>query len=238
MFCKLKKFNRQFASIYVAIFSLLLASTCFAKEYLSPEEIERWFNSDDELPINKVNEGDLTFLAEKSKDNLFYSSITIFITQNSIQTGWVNISQCYKNLDKIQKTVIVFRKNLIKNIAVTSLKNIDKSSVLDQHKLVLLNVKEDAELCLNATVRNFYQNEDQSFSMVNGPYHRKFLDGYYPYHLNLNIHFPKTLQFLNSLPKSQVGFQITQNTNKLSVNSIFEGRLKTNFRFKLKTAID
>jgi len=150
-----------------------------AKEYLSPEELEKWFNSDDELPTSKVNDGQLTFLINNSKKNIFHSVINITVNQNSIDNGWTKLTQCYSNLDPVPRTAVVYRKNLIKDIKVLSSKNI-KSTNVAANKVFLQDVTKGATLCIGATARNFYQNEDKSCSLVNGPYNRKCMDGYYP----------------------------------------------------------
>jgi len=127
---------------------------------------------------------------------------------------------------------VTYRKNLIKNLKVLSSKHI-KHAKVSGNKVILKEVAKDASLCIGATARNFYQNEDESFSLVNGPYHRKFLAGYFLYHLNLNINFSPKLKFSYSAPKQQSGFQIKQLSNSLLVDTLFEGRLKTEFRFNL-----
>jgi hypothetical protein len=204
-----------------------------AKEFLSPAELEKWFNSDDELPTSKVNDGQLNFIRAKPENNLFHSKINITVDQNSIDHGWTNLTQCYSNLDPIYRTAVTYRKNLIKNLRVISSKNIKHTSVIE-NKVFLKDVRKDASLCIAATARNFYQNEDQSFSLVNGPYHRKFLDGYYPYRLTLKINYSPKLKFKFNIPEDQKGFQVTRLDNTLSVKTVFEGRLKTEFRFDLK----
>ena len=216
--------------LFISVF--IFSPTIFAKEYLSPAELEKWFNSDDELPTSKVNEGQLTFITTNSKKNTFGSVITLHIDQNSIDEGWTTLTQCYTNLDPVPRTAVVYRKNLIKDLKVISSKNI-KSTKTSENKVFLNHVSKNASLCIGATARNFYQNEDKSFSLVNGPYHRKFLDGYFPYHLQLNIHYSPKLKFLFNIPKQQPGFQVTQKSNTLSIDTVFEGRLKTEFRFTL-----
>lgn len=228
--------NQIYRYILILLFSIssfVFVTSTHAKEFLSPEELEKWFNSDDELPITKVNDGQLVFLKTKAKKGTFHSAIDIIINQNSINTGWVTLTQCYKNLDPIQRTAIVYRKNHIKNLTVNSSKNI-KNAEVSGHKVMLKNVAKNASLCIGVTSRTFYQNDDLSFSLVIGPYHRKFLDGYYPYHLNLTVHYDPALEFKYSLPKSQAGFEVKQQSNSLSIDTLFEGRLKTEFRFKLK----
>lgn len=219
--------------LFILTASLIFTSLTNAKEFLSPEELEKWFHSDDELPVKKVNGGELTFLTTKAKKETFHSIINITVSQNSIDNGWTELTQCYSRLDPIYRTAVVYRKNLIKNLKVLSSKNI-RLAKISKNKVILTDVTKGASLCIAANARNFYQNEDLSFSLVNGPYHRKFLDGYFPYHLNLNIHYDPKLKFKYSLPKVQPGFEVKQKSNSLLINTLFEGRLKTEFRFSLK----
>ena len=226
--------NKYPPNLLILIISIVLFTPVIsAKEYLSPAELEKWFNSDDELPTSKVNEGQLNFITTNSKKNIFSSVITIKVDQNSIDEGWTTLTQCYSNLDPVPRTAVVYRKNLIKDLKVLSSKNI-KSTKVAENKVFLSHVTKNASLCIGASARNFYQNEDKSFSLVNGPYHRKFLDGYYPYHLKLKIHYSPNLRFLFNLPKEQPGFLLTHNSNSLLIDTVFEGRLKTEFRFNLK----
>lgn len=227
----MNKIPFNFLSLFLLV--LFFTPAISAKEYLSPAEIEKWFNSDEELPTSKVNEGQLNFLDANPKKNIFSSVITIHVDQNSIDEGWTSLTQCYSNLDPVPRTAVVYRKNLIKDLKVISSKNI-KDTKVSENKVYLEHVAKEASLCIGATARNFYQNEDLSFSLVNGPYHRKFLDGYYPYHLKLNIHYNPKLKFIFHSPKQQPGFQVTQNANSLLIDTVFEGRLKTEFRFTLK----
>ena len=224
---------RYILILFFSICSFVFTSLIHAKEFLSPEELENWFNSDDELPTTKVNGGQLKFLASKPTKKTFHSVINVTLNQNSIDNGWVTLTQCYKNLDPIRRTAIVYRKNLLKDLTVISSTNI-KTAEVSGNKVFLQDVAKNASLCVSLKSRTFYQNKDLSFSLVNGPYHRKFLDGYYPYHLNLNVHYDPTLKFKYSLPKSQPGFDIKQQSNSLLIDTLFEGRLKTEFRFTLK----
>jgi hypothetical protein len=216
----------------LSVSTVILSSSLSARE-LSQAELEKWFNSDDEHPSIKVNEGQLNFISLKPEKNIFHSKINIKVDQTSIDHGWTSLTQCYSNLDPIHRTAVVYRKNLIKNLRVVSSKNIKESKVVE-NKVFLRDVKKDATLCIAATARNFYQNEDKSFSLVNGPYHRRFLDGYYPYHLTLNIRYSPKLKFKYHIPKAQTGFQVKQKDYALLIDTVFEGRLKTEFRFDLK----
>ena len=228
----MNKNNSHVSIIFLFIFSLFFSPALLAKEYLSPAELEKWFNSDDELPTSKVNDGQLIFLTPNTTKNIFHSVINIIVDQNSIDNGWTKLTQCYSNLDPIHRTAVVYRKNLIKNLKVLSSKNI-KLAKVSGNKVFLKDVTKGATLCIGANARNFYQNDDKSFSLINGPYHRKFLDGYFPYHLKLNIHYIPKLKFIYGTPEQQPGFQVKQDSNSLLIDTLFKGRLKTEFRFNL-----
>lgn len=230
----MKKYNTLL--LFCFLFLAFLSPANSAKEYLSPAEIEKWFNSDDELPIKEVNEGQLNFLEPTPEKKVFHSTINIIIDENSIDNGWIKLQQCYENLDPIHTSAIVYRHRFMKNLKIKSSRNI-KLAKVSGHKVLLKDVAKNASLCITAEVRNFYQNEDKSFSIINGPYHRKFLDGYFPYHLTLIIQFSPLLKFSYSIPDPQKGFHIKQKQNELTLDSWFEGRLKTEFRFNLKKSL-
>ena len=68
--------------------------------------------------------------------------------------------------------------------------------------------------------------------LKNGPYHRKFLDGYYPMHVSLDIKYPGTLMHYESInPATQPGFNVKQASDSLYVDAWFEGELKMEIRF-------
>ena len=216
------------------LMSLLLGSTAIsAKQDFTAAELEKWFNSDEELPVKEVSNEKLIFLKEPPTTKTLHSTINLIVNKNSIDEGWTQMSQCYDNLDPIHVTEVLYRRGFIKKLKIKSYTNIANTKVID-NKILLQGVKKNASLCVTANVRNFYQNEDESFSLVNGPYHRKFLDGYFPYHLTLKIQFSPLLKYSYSVPKRQQGFQIKHAKQLISLNSWFEGKLKTEFRFKLK----
>lgn len=214
------------------IVSLLLFILITNMAYGFTAEEERWLNSDDDTDVSHINEGNLRFITTPVKENILHSVNRINISKESIDNGWVSLQQCYFNLDKINKVTISYQYRFIKNLKLTSLKNI-KSGVIHKQNIELIDVKENAELCMKADVRIFYQNPDLSYSLVNGPYHRRFLDGFYPYHLSLFINYPENLlTFLKSKPQQQKGFSVTHQDNKLIIDSIFEGILNTELIFK------
>lgn len=213
---------------------LLINSSAIAKE-LSASELEKWFNSDELHPPSvqaaDVNEGDLVFLAQLPETDVHHHQNRLIIDAYSLSSGWVRLQQCHHNLDKIGRIQITFKKNKVKHIQIVSSQNIDEAWV-EGNTVQLRNVNENAILCVEAVTRALIANEDGSFSLRNGPFMRRFLDGYYPMHVSMQVLYTGTgLQLASVSPNAQQGFQVLQKPEQISYEAWFEGRLKTELRF-------
>jgi hypothetical protein len=64
---------------------------------------------------------------------------------------------------------------------------------------------------------------------------RRFLDGYYPMHVSMDISFGGTgLQFIGIRPPEQQGFTVREDVDAVHLDTWFEGRLKTELQFAPK----
>jgi len=208
-----------------------LTTSLLANDDMTPEQLDKWFNSDEEPLAAQVNEGELQFIPHPT-NTVLHSTNTLTIDANSIDNGWVGLAQCYKHLDAVPAAEVVYRYKQMRGLQITTTRNIGSAQVKEQ-SVQLEDVLRDAELCIKAEVRIFYQNPDQTYSLVNGPFYRKFLDGYYPYHVTLNIHYPeKQLVLKKTIPAAQPGFAVQQTTNSLTIDSHFEGMLNTEIIFR------
>lgn len=198
------------------------------------DEEERWLNSIDDTEATERHEAKLRFIKPPTNTQTFHSINTLTISQKSIDNGWVDLHQCYRHLDKLPEVDITYYYRFIKNLKLISKKNID-SATLKNQVIELKNIRNNAELCVSAEVRILTQNPDQSFSLISGPYHRRFLDGFYPFHLSLHITYPeKLLSFRESIPKQTNKFSVTNLNNELFIEAYFEGILNIEIRFNKK----
>lgn len=226
----------------VFLFSLLflLANIGVKANDISPEELERWFNSDDSappVPIKSVNEGTLAFLSTPPKDKLHHHHNSVTILPNSLQDGWVRVKQCHSNLDQVGATQVVFKAERVKDLKVLEYKNIGRAWV-EGPTVQMTDIGAKATICLQAKTRALYIKDDGSYCLRNGPFMRRFLDGYFPIRVSMDIIFKGTgLKLVGSLPKQQKGFSIWQKQNRLGFDTIFEGRLRTEFSFEVETLI-
>jgi hypothetical protein len=213
---------------------LLINSPVIAKE-LSAAELEKWFASDDlhppSYPANEVNEGQLVFLADIPVADVHHHQNKLIIEPQSLASGWVRLQQCHNNLDKVSRAQILFKKKKIKQLQIISSKNIEQAWI-EANSVQLVNISEHAQLCVEAVSRALIVNQDGSYSLRNGPFMRRFLDGYYPMHVSMEVSYAGTgLQLASVSPVTQQGFQVWQKNDQIKYEAWFEGRLKTELRF-------
>ena len=188
--------------------------------------------SDELSPPTQSSDHRLTFISSPIDKPALHSINKINISPQSIKTGWVDLIQCYQHLDPVPEMEVVYNYKSMRKLKIIKRKNIEHASVKEQ-SVQLENVLKDAQLCVSAEVRIFYKNEDGSYKLVNGPFHRQFMDSYFPFHLTLKVKYPSTmLEFINSKPKVQPGFDVKQSKNTLMVESHFTGKLYTEITFK------
>lgn len=221
-------------SVIIGFVLLLLNSPLSARE-MTAEELEKWFASDDMQPpvlrVDDVNEGELVFLNTLPVKKVHHHQNKLTIEPQSLKNGWVKLQQCHNNLDKVSRTQILFRKEKIRQLQIVSYHNIEKAWV-ENNTIQLKNISANAQLCISAISQALIANEDGSFSLRNGPFMRRFLDGYYPMHVTMDIFISGTgLQLSSISPISQDGFRVWQNTEQVGYEAWFEGRLKTELRF-------
>ena len=213
------------------ICGLLIAEMPAATE---PPLDESWLDDEDESQALRVNEGQLNFIVPIHDQSILHSDTHLWITSKSMQTGWVKMQQCYRHLDRVGRTDIVYAYREMNNLQVTSAKQIAQVRV-KPHRVELEDVGKGAELCVQAEVRILQRLSDKTYGMQNGPYHRKFFDGYYPYHVSLTVHYSSNeMQLKRVEPKPQDGFYVTEKTGVLSIDSWFEGELRIGLEFSKK----
>ncbi len=198
----------------------------------SANELEKWFMSDELTPPTKSSDSHLTFIPAPTDKPALHSINEITITPQSIKTGWVDLMQCYQHLDPVPEMEVVYNYKTMRKLTIVNSRNIEKAFLKGQ-SVQLENVQKNAQLCISTEIRIFYKNKDGSLNLMNGPFHRQFLDSFFPFHLTLKVNYPsKQLVFISSKPKSQFGFVVKQSENTLLIESFFTGKLYTEITFK------
>jgi len=216
------------------VFLLLVSifATGVARSQADKNGEEDWFVEDPDTIIDAINEGELNFLNEPPDKPIHHHHNTFIVLKSSIDTGWIKLVQCHENLDKFPRAQIVYNKDKIRHLRITQQKNIGQAWVED-NTVQLTNVNSNARLCVEAESRALIAQKDGTFVMQNGPFMRKFLDGYFPMRVSIDIKLPANLSFIAIEPVEQEGFRVIEGKQSLHLDAWFEGRLVTRIRFKL-----
>ena len=185
-----------------------------------------------------VNEGELEFIPARAAAGAHTHRNRIQITAASLAEGWVTLEQCHENIDAVPAAQVLFRADGIRNLEITSSRHIARAWV-EGPSVQLEDVGADATLCIRAESRALYRFGDGHYRLRNGPYMRRFLDGYYPMRVELHIDYPAELiRLVGQSPAAQPGFDVSAGEHQLDVDATFEGRLVTCFDFCDRDASD
>ncbi|MGD8560191.1 MAG: hypothetical protein PVG89_07755 [Gammaproteobacteria bacterium] len=221
------------ALIILAVLMPQLALAQQNKTHTSEEQQwEKWFEGDFEEQALQVNEGKLEFLHQPPAHKAVHTvTNTITISDSSLKTQWVTLHQCHKNLDPVAQSEIVYRYKDMRNLRLEHYFGMDKAWIENQ-SVQMKDIDRGASLCILADVKIFRPVENGHYTLRNGPYFRKFLDGYYPFHVKLNIHYPKSaLRLETTSPEAQSGFDVREDNGTLKMDAWFEGELMVEARF-------
>ncbi len=222
---------------YLSTLTLFAVTAAFAPvstgAELSEKTIEAWLNDEiEDLPNTNINEGKLRFLSSPPKKKVHHHHNTFIIHDRSLENGWIKILQCHENLDPFPKAQVVYNKDKIRNLKVMRALNIGKAWV-ENATVQLRNVGKNAYLCIQADSRALSRNADGSFTLTNGPFMRRFLDGFFPMRVSMDLKLPGKLKFVSISPKQQQGFRVNKTPHGIHFDAWFEGKLYTRIRLKL-----
>lgn len=215
---------------------LLLSFVSFnAFAELSPEQLEEWFNNDKlDMPEEATIQDEvLRFILNTNKKNIPVTEKTYRININSLKTGWVVIEQCYRNLDPVSQLEVVYEYQHMRKLKVTHQQLVGKLWIEGQ-TIQIENLSKGASICTKAEVKIFRHADKNTYLLLAGPFKRKFLDGYHPMHVKLNIQYPADRLILNEMfPEAAPGFNLTHNNGLIKIDTRFTGKLYLALSFKL-----
>lgn len=185
--------------------------------------------------IADVNEGELRFITAPLGKPVHHHQNRITIDDASLETGWIHLEQCHIHLDAVPSSQVVYRDGYVRGLEVLKAQNIGRAWV-EGATVQLENVSPDALLCIKADTRALSAREGDSYFLRNGPFHRRFLDGYYPMRVSLSVRLDThKLKFASMVPPPQPGLRVALTDSGIDVETLFEGRLSTEIRFDLQS---
>ena len=201
------------------------AANGFAQDVPWPAE------HDLESRIAAVSGRDLRILPVAPGQPVHHHVNRIRVTPQSLADGWGEIHQCHRNLDPVPASEIVFGAERTRDLTVRSQSRIG-SVWIENASVQLRDVEPGAALCIGLQSRALDSIGEESFQLRSGPYMRRFLDGYYPMRVSLELTWPSSaLHLVGSTPQSQAGVQMESTPGRVSLDLWFEGELNTIFHF-------
>jgi len=203
---------------------------------MTPAEQDQWLNSDEPIKSKKkINLGTLTLLSAKKYPSVMHSQNKIVITPESLKSGWVSLQQCYYNLDAFPKVDVVYKYRKMIDLKVLSYTKIAKAklgSAKDMKSVELTNVQKGGSLCVSAKVLSLIKTK-HGYQLSNGPFRRKYLDGYFPMKVSVEVQYPKKLlKVLKITPLKIINKNKKQKEGRIKLSALFEGELTTQVYFK------
>lgn len=181
---------------------------------------------------NSVNEGALHFLTAPPTRAPHHHQNRIRIDAASLETGWVQLTQCHDHLDAVPRAQITFREGHVRSLRVREATHIE-SAWVESASVQLAGVAPGARLCLDAETRALRDRGDGFFVLQNGPYLRRFLDGYYPMRVSLRVDYPAALLgVVDVSPPAQPGLTVDEHPGSVQLEALFEGALTTLIQFR------
>jgi len=194
---------------------------------VTEEALERWFEDDDapEPYQNQSGGKALEFIAPITDRQIPYSHTRLRFSAHSMAFGWVAITQCHYGLDPVPDAEVVYRFEQMRSLLITEVHNIAEARVVGQ-SVQLRDVSKGGRLCVEMEAMILKQDKDGHYRLRYGPFMRKFLDGYFPLHVLLEVNYPSELLELDTVtPPATEGIMLKQQNGWLALDAWVRGIL-------------
>lgn len=189
-----------------------------------------WFNDDWEERVEQLSEGELVWYKHAPAEATSRMTLDIRFKHASRLQGWLNVRQCHENLASVPAAQLVFEGRPVRALRIEETENIQRA-VIDKNTVQLTAVGTAARICVSSEQRILHRLDEHHWAIVNGPFQRRFLDGFYPMQLKMNIFWPADRwRLMQSRPAK--GPEIRTSRDHLHMQAHFAGRLKMAFVFQ------
>ena len=213
------------------LFRLLMLAALGCGPVVGDELPLDWFDDPVEPAVPQVGAGELAFLTSAPGGRVLHSDNRLTIGAHSLEDGWVALEQCYRGLDPVPDAEIEYAYKAMRGLRLLSWTGIGVARA-HASSVELQEISEAVQLCVAAEVRIFSRGDDGVYRLRNGPFHRRFLDGFFPMRVTLEVHFPADhLHLLSVSPAAQAGFRVERSSGRFDIDALFAGSLTIEARF-------
>jgi hypothetical protein len=229
----MKSTQRRYLCITLLLLACLSGNPFSIVAHAAQDEtgLEDWFNEDAAPAVPQAREGELIFLSTPPEAATLHSINAITVTRSSLDDGWVQVRQCYQGLDAVPAAEVVYQYRNMRALRIQSKSNIGDAFTRGQ-TVQLSDVQRDARLCVGLEAQILHPQSGGRFLLRTGPFHRRFLDGYFPLHVSMDLRFPAALlRYLGTSPLPRPGFELEVKDEQLHIDAWFAGKLQIEVNF-------
>jgi hypothetical protein len=176
-----------------------------------------------------INEGQLHFLDKPPPGSVPLHRKRVLIDRDALKTGWVRTEQCHFNLDPVPALQVVFGHGRVRDLTITRSEHIARAWI-EGDTVQLEDVGRESILCLRSENRMLVRNTPTDYTLLSGPFMRRFLDGYFPMQVHLEVDYPPDLFMLDQV--SPRGVRVSNpGSGRVDIDALFEGRLTVALHF-------
>lgn len=192
----------------------------------APTEEELWL-----MGTETVNDGQLHFLTTPPAQPVHLHQNRIVLTPSSLVDGWARLEQCHSHIDAVPRSQITYSAKRIRGLTITRAEDVGRAWV-ENSTVQLTDIGHAATVCISAETRALESDGQGGFQLRNGPYMRRFLDGYYPMRVSMTVRLETpALRYRDITPPPQPGFTVRHASDEVGYDTVFEGRLITRIGF-------
>jgi hypothetical protein len=189
-----------------------------------------WLNDDWEDRVEQLSEGELIWYRHAPAEGTSRMVLEVRFKPDSHQQGWLEVRQCHENLASVAAAQLVFEGRPVRALRIEKTENIQQA-VIDNNTVQLTGVGKAARICVSSEQRILHRLDEHHWAIVSGPFQRRFLDGYYPMQVKMDIFWTADRwRLMRSRPAR--GPQINSTEDHLHMHAHFAGRLKMAFVFQ------
>ncbi len=223
--------------LFLALVSLALLP--FSAQAMDPSDPDYDPLEDDSLwgetvspDQTQTTSPEIKFLTEEPEQVPHHHQNQITLSPSSLEDGWVDLRQCHSDIAPIRRMVIAYNEERIEDLQVESTTNIDLAEARGD-RVDLRGVHKDSEVCVTARMRVIEHEGDGVYTMENGPFVRRFLDGYFPMRVTMAVNWGDLdLRLEETHPEAQEGFDVVESDHGIILDTLFEGELRTQVRLR------
>ncbi len=165
----------------------------------------------------------------------FYHHKWIRIEQNSLTNGWVFNRQCHSQFAAMPSLQIVFGTGTTRNIRLTKTKLLGRAWV-EGTTVQLETVRPESEICFSSENRVLSPTGPGDYELKVGPFYYRYLDGYFPMQMILNVDYPPSLlKVVDVAPDQPEAIAVKYASGQIRLESVFQGKLWVYVKFAAVT---